>query len=103
MPLAEVQLDGQVSVIGRLSGRVPEKLVRLLEALHEHVNVHLEVQEATVILKSIIGVKQGDLLGPQLFIFHICAIMQTWRKEHNAQYDLCKFRTKMDSVVCSRK
>ena len=59
---------------------VPEKLVRLLEALHEHVNVHLEVEEATVILKSIIGVKQGDLLGPQLFIFHICAIMQTWEE-----------------------
>ena len=44
---------------------VLEKLVRLLEAPHEHVNaVHLEVEEATVILKSIIGVKQGDLLGP---------------------------------------
>jgi len=54
---------------------VPGKLVRLLEALHRKVNVGFEVEEVRMVLQSIIGVKQGGLLGPQLFIFHICAIM----------------------------
>ena len=52
---------------------------------------------------SIIGVKQGDLLEPQLFIFHICAIMMSWRAEHNYDYGMCTFRTKMDAVVRSRR
>jgi len=82
---------------------VPEKLVRLLIALHKTVNVKFDVDEVQVILQSVIGVKQGDLLGPQLFTFHICAIMMAWRLEHHKDYSLCEFGTKMDSVVRSRK
>jgi len=82
---------------------VPGKLVRLLEALHSTVNVGFEVEEVRVVLDSIIGVKQGDLLGPQLFIFHICAIMQAWKVDYGPQYEQCRFRTKQDSVVCSRR
>jgi len=82
---------------------VPGKLVRLLEALHSTVNVGFEVDEVKVVLDSIIGVKQGDLLGPQLFIFHICAIMQAWKVDFGPQYDQCSFRTKQDGVVCSRR
>ena len=82
---------------------VPEKLVRLLIALHKTVNVKFDVDEVQVILQSVIGVKQGDLLGPQLFTFHICAIMMAWRREHHTEYSLCEFGTKMDSVVRSRK
>jgi hypothetical protein len=82
---------------------VPPKLVRLISALHETVNVRFEVDEVQVIIQSIIGVKQGDLLGPQLFTFHIAAIMMAWRTEHNDTYDLCTYRTKRDSQVSSRR
>jgi len=82
---------------------VPGKLVRLLEALHSTVNVRFEVGEVRVATDSIIGVKQVDLLGPQLFIFYICAIMQAWRVDHGSQYEQCRFRTRQDGVVCSRQ
>jgi len=86
---------------------VPEKLVSLLKALHAKVNVKFAVEDVEVIIQSIIGVKQGDILGPQLFLFLICAIMQSWRTlaEHddNHKYALPVFRTKMDAVVGGRK
>jgi len=82
---------------------VHEKIVRLLEALHATVNVKFSVEEVEMVIESIIGVKQGDLLGPQLFISHICAIMQAWRYEHNAQYSLCKFRTTAGGAVSSQR
>ena len=81
---------------------VPVKLVNILKALHKTVKVKFKVGEVEVILLSIIGVKQGDLLGPQLFIFHIAGIMQSWRAEHNKDYELCTFRTKMDDKVRGR-
>ena len=81
---------------------VPAKLVSLLKALHRTVKVNFTVDEVREVMLSIIGVKQGDLLGPQLFIFHICAIMMSWRAEHNDDYEMCTFRTKMDAVVRSR-
>ena len=59
---------------------VPEKIVSLLIRLHENVNVKFEVQGVTSNIKSNIGVKQGDILGPFLFNFYIAAIMITWRK-----------------------
>jgi len=82
---------------------VHDKIVRLLEALHSTVNVRFSVEEVEMVIESIIGVKQGDLLGPQLFIFHICAIMQAWRYEFNSQYDLCRFRTTAAGVVSSQR
>jgi len=81
---------------------VPGKLVRLLEALHSTVNVGFDVEEVRVVIDSNIGMKQGGLLGPQLFIFHICAIMQAWRVDHGREYEQCRFRTRMGGVVCSR-
>jgi hypothetical protein len=51
-------------------------------------------------LLSIIGVKQGDLLGPILSIFFICAIMETWRLEHT--YDLCLLRSRDDFTLTGR-
>jgi len=85
------------------AGGVPGKLARLLEALHSTVNVGFEIEEVRVVIDSIIGVKQGGLLGPQLFIFHICAIMQARRVDHGQEYEQCRFRTRMDGPVCSRK
>ena len=42
---------------------VPPKLVRLLQALHEQVHVGFDVNGVTRTLMSVIGIKQGDLLG----------------------------------------
>ena len=52
------------------------QLVRMLIAIHEVVNVKFDVDGVVKALLSIIGVKQGDLLGPELFDFYIAAI---WR------------------------
>jgi len=82
---------------------VHEKIVRLLEAFHSTVNVKFSVGEVEMVIESTIGVKQGDLLGPQLFIFHICAIMQAWMYEYNSQYRLCRFRTTAQGAVSSQK
>ena len=47
---------------------VPPKLVRLLKALHQDVFVKFEVDGITHEVRCMIGVKQGDILGPVLFI-----------------------------------
>ena len=79
---------------------VPPKLVELLIALHASVLVKFEIDGVLKTLLSIIGVKQGDLLGPILFLFFICAIMQTWRLEHS--YDLCLLRSRDDFKMTGR-
>ena len=56
---------------------VPPKLVSLLRALHATVHVQFDVDGVMKSLLSIIGVKQGDLLGPELFTFYMCAVMET--------------------------
>ena len=80
---------------------VPPKLVSLLRSLHQTVKVKLEYKNVTQMLDSIIGVKQGDLLGPDLFIFFMAAIMKTWRSSHN--YDLCCIHTKADFLLAGWK
>ena len=45
----------------------PKLIIRLLKALHEKVLVNFEVEGVRKVIESIIGVKQGDLLGPILF------------------------------------
>jgi len=80
---------------------VPPKIVSLLIALHELVHVKFEIDGVVRVLLSIIGVKQGDLLGPGLFIFYICAIMEAWRAEDT--YDLCIFRSRDDYTMTGRQ
>ena len=80
---------------------VPPKLVRMLIAMHETVNVKFDVDGVVKTLLSIIGVKQGDLLGPELFDFFIAAIMETW--EATSNYELCTFRTRPDFQMTGRR
>lgn len=59
------------------------KLVSVLKAMHSNVSVKFDVGGVSKTLNSIIGVKQGDLLGPELFTFFMAAVMETWRATHN--------------------
>ena len=79
---------------------VPVRIVDLLIALHKSVIVKFEIDGVIATLLSIIGVKQGDLLGPILFTFYIAAIMMTWRSEHT--YDLCLLRSRDDFEMTGR-
>ena len=58
----------------------PPKFIRVLQKLHTGVKVHFEVNGVQKVINSTIGGKQGDLLFPDLFNLHICAIMQIWRQ-----------------------
>ena len=80
---------------------VPPVLVNLFIALHTNVTVGFDVDGVRRVLDSIIGVKQGDLLGPDLFIFLICAIIESWRAEHT--YPLCIMRSKPDYKLTGRR
>ena len=79
---------------------VPDKLIQLLKSLHAHVDVKFVVNEVTHTIQCIIGVKQGDILGPILFLFYLAAVMQTWRD--SCDRSLCVFRTKMDDCLTGR-
>ena len=80
---------------------VPPKLVSLLRSLHKIVKVKFDNENVTQILDSIIGVKQGNLLGHGLFIFFMVDVMKTWRSSHN--YDLCCIHTKADFQLTGLK
>ena len=80
---------------------VPPKLVQLLKALHAHVNIAFTVNDITQTIDCVIGVKQGDILGPILFTFYLAAIMITWRANHPRP--LCVFHSKQDYVLTGRK
>ena len=58
---------------------VPLKLISVLRAMHKSIEVLFEVDGIKRRLSSTIGVKQGDLLGPELFTFFMAGVMETWR------------------------
>ena len=80
---------------------VPAKLIRLLKALHQDVTVKFEVDGVTHEVKCTIGVKQGDILGPVLFIIFMAGVMITWRKTTDCPPII--FLTKQDDVLTGRK
>ena len=51
-------------------------------------------------MDCIIGVKQGDILGPILFTFFIAAVMISWKAQYNVP--VCVFRTKLDVTLTGR-
>ena len=80
---------------------VPPKLVSLLREMHRTVRVQFDVDGVVKTLMAIIGVKQGDLLGPQLFTFFMAAVMETWRS--SSSYQLPTFRTARDFQMTGRR
>ena len=82
---------------------VPPKLVSLLRSLHTTVKVKFEHEGITQTLDSIIGVKQGDLLGPDLFIFFMAAVMKTWRSSNSSKFSLCCVKSKADFQLTGRR
>ena len=65
---------------------VPLKLISVLRAMHKSIEVLFEVDGLKRRLSSTIGVKQGDLLGPELFTFFMAGVMETWRSGHDYEY-----------------
>ena len=80
---------------------VPQKLVSLLRSLQKNLKVKFMYENATQTRDSITGVKQGDLLGPNLFIFYMIAFMKTWRSSHSD--NLCCVNIKADFQLIVRK
>ena len=68
--------------------------------MHKNVEVIFEVDGVKKKLNSIIGVKQGDLLGPDFFTFYMSAFLETWRSLHS--YVLCIMRSKEDFILTER-
>jgi hypothetical protein len=81
-------------------GVPPPKLISLLQALQGKLLVKFQVDSVEQVIDSIIGVKQGDILGPELFTFFMAAVMKTWRSSHD--YDLCTFKYKEDLTLFGR-
>ena len=81
---------------------VPPKLIRLLKALHQDVSVKFEVDGITHEVTCTIGVKQGDILGPVLFIIFIAGVMLSWR-EISADCPQLIFRSKEDDMLTGRR
>ena len=77
------------------------KLIRLLKSLHANVQVKFTVNNVTNTIDCIIGVKQGDILVPLLFLFYLAAVMITWRNIHKRP--LCIINTIMDDVLTGRR
>ena len=82
----------------------PKLIIRLLKSLHERVLVNFEVEGVKKVIHSIIGVKQGDLLGPILFNIYGCAVMVAWRTIRDGMHKRgelksCLFKTNQDFVL----
>jgi hypothetical protein len=78
----------------------PPKFIRLIITLH-NIIVKFSVDGAEAEMESIIGVKQGDVLGPILFILYMAALTISWKKKEGRS--MCLFRTKQDSTLTGRR
>ena len=81
-------------VLARLG--FPPKIVNLVRVFHENVTleVDLDGDGNTIIIKYDIGVKQGDTLAPVLFLCYIQAVLETlFPKFEAAGIEKLKFRS----------
>jgi len=64
-------------VLARLG--FPPKIVNLVRVFHENVTLEVDLDDDgnTIIIKYDIGVKQGDTLAPVLFLCYIQAVLET--------------------------
>ncbi len=65
-------------VLARLG--FPPKIVNLVRLFHEKVTLEVDLDDdgSTIIIKCNIGVKQGDTLAPVLFLCYIQAVLETF-------------------------
>ena len=86
-----------------LSQTEQSKLLKVLginKSLHSHFTVKFSVNDIVHEILNIIGVKQGDILGPRLFTLFIFTLMLTWHLIDNRP--LCTFYTKPDFILTGR-
>jgi hypothetical protein len=57
----------------------PPTVLLVLRALHEKADVKFNADGVEQTLPSKIGVKQGDILGPVLFLFLVAGFQMAWR------------------------
>ena len=79
---------------------VPPKLLRILKSLHQEVTINFEVAGYNKSLNNTVGVKQGDTLGPLLFLFYIAAILKSWRLTTTTAP--CVFMSNPDFIISGR-
>ena len=75
---------------------IPPKFIRLIIALYRII-VQLSIDGAEVNIESIIEVKQGDVLGPIIFIIYMVALTDTRKQKEDISP--CLFRSKQDSII----
>ena len=63
--------------------------------------VQISIDGAEAEIESIIGVKQGDVLGPIIFIIYMVDLTNTWKQKEDASP--CLFRSKQDSIITGRR
>jgi hypothetical protein len=60
---------------------VPTNTIRVIEKLHTNVSYQLNIGDHKTMIPSTVGVKQGDNLGPILFIILMNAVAETLNKK----------------------
>jgi hypothetical protein len=63
----------------------PPNLIFVLQALHKTVLVKYDVDGVEKTIDSVIGVKQGGILGPILFNFLVAGAMMAWKTQRKTK------------------